>query len=92
MRSAVPDVGIQIDVVEGQVTHHQGIRFAGSRSARPGGAGPATVSIVVWDAKSDEFSVSLEVGNTFKVAGQTWRLDAIHDDGRGWYADLTRIA
>jgi len=35
----------------------------------------------------------LHEGETFQIAGQTWRLDKIHMEGvRRWYADLTRIA
>ena len=35
----------------------------------------------------------LREGETFQIAGQTWRLDKIHTEGvRRWYADLTRTA
>ena len=88
----MPDVGIQIDVVEGQVTHHRGIRFAGGGAVQSAQAESAKINIAVWDGKDDEFSIALQEGDVFEIAGQSWRLDAIHDDGRGWYADLTRIA
>lgn len=38
-----------------------------------------------------EFDAELREGDTFRVAGQTWRLDAIHDAGQFWHADLTRV-
>ncbi len=88
----MPDIGIQIDVVEGQVTHHHGISFAGSRSVAAWRCRTGHSEIACGTKRERRVQVSLEEGNTFKIAGQTWRLDAIHDDGRGWYADLTRIA
>ncbi len=88
----MPDVGIQIDVVEGH--GDAAIAEPGSPAgATVRGAEPAKVNISVWDGKDDEFSVTLQEGEVFEIAGQSWRLDkTIHDDGRGWYADLTRIA
>jgi hypothetical protein len=54
---------------------------------------PTTIEITVWDNNSDEErKVTLREGETFEIAGQTWRLDKIHEDPRRWCADLTRIA
>ncbi|MGE5288026.1 MAG: DUF6406 domain-containing protein [Micromonosporaceae bacterium] len=41
--------------------------------------------------RAREFDTDLREGDTFRVAGQTWRLDAIHDAGHSWHADLTCV-
>ena len=46
----------------------------------------------LWDGKSNEQKFELSVGETLEFSGQTWRLDEIDDEGRRWYATLTRIA
>ena len=34
----------------------------------------------------------LGVGETLEFSAQAWRLDEIDDEGRRWYAALTRVA
>jgi len=69
------------------------VSFAGSNLFPATTSEPTKVKIAVWDENSSEdYKVTLQEDDTFQIARQTWRLDAIHDDGRGWYADLTRIA
>ena len=86
-------VGVQIHVGNGRVAATaDGVRFGGSDAFPATDAEPARIEIAAWEKDSAEIEVSLREGDTFEVAGQTWRLDAIHDDGRRWYADLTRIA
>ncbi len=87
-------IGVTIQVGKGVVSDtDDGIGFGG-RNAVPATADEAAkVRIATWDGKSEEFSVYLREGETFQIAGQTWRLDKIHMEGvRRWYADLTRIA
>ena len=87
-------VGQSIQVGKGVVSDTaDGIRFAGSYAFSATDAEPARVEIAVWDGQSEEFDVTLHEGETFQIAGQTWRLDKIHTEGvRRWYADLTRTA
>lgn len=88
------EVGFQVQVGQGVVARPGGaIRFAGSYVFAASEDEAVRVEIAVWDEASAEFDVSLREGETFEVAGQTWRLDKIHSQGvRRWYADLTRIA
>jgi len=71
-----------------------GIRFAGRNLFPAADQEPAEAKIAAWDEGSGrEFNARLREGDTFEIAGQTWRLDKIHSEGqRRWYADLTRIA
>jgi Family of unknown function (DUF6406) len=39
-----------------------------------------------------ERQFGLGVGETLEFSAQTWRLDKIDDEGRRWYATLTRVA
>ena len=87
-------IGTRIQVGQGVVSRPgAGTRFAG-RNAVPARDGePAKVRISVWDDESsEEFNIYLHEGETFQIAGQTWRLDKIYEDPRRWCADLTRIA
>lgn len=87
------DTGVKIQVVQGQVRDYRGIAFAGSSATPAKDREPAKVRISVRDwGSSEELNVSLREGETFEIAGQTWRLDKIHEDPRRWCADLTRIA
>ncbi len=89
------DIGSQIQVGQGAVARPgDGIRFAGSDVFPAAGGEPARAKIAAWDENSsEEFDTRLREGDTFEIAGQTWRLDKIHSEGqRHWYADLTRIA
>jgi hypothetical protein len=89
----VSNTGVQIQVVQGQVRDYRGIAFAGRNVVPARNGEPAKVRISVWDeGSSEEFNVYLREGETFEIAGQTWRLDKIHEDPRRWCADLTRIA
>jgi hypothetical protein len=91
----VSDIGSRIQVGKGTVSRPgNGIRFAGSNVFPTTNSEPATAKISVWDEDSgQEFDTRLCEGQTFEIAGQTWRLDKIHAEGqRRWYADLTRIA
>ena len=86
-------VGAQIHVGNGRVAATaDGVRFGGSDAFAATKTEPRRIEIAAWVGDSGEVDVSLHEGDTFEIAGQRWRLDAIHDDGRGWYADLTRIA
>jgi hypothetical protein len=92
VRNTLSEIGTHTQVVHGQVSHCGSISFGGSDAFRATDAEPARIEITAWAKDAAEVDVSLHEGETFQIAGQTWRLDAIHDDGRGWYADLTRIA
>ncbi len=87
-------VGQSIQAGKGVVSDTgDGVRFGGSYAFSASGSEPARVEITVWDGRSVELDVTLQEGDTFQIAGQTWRLDKIHMEGvRRWYADLTRIA
>jgi hypothetical protein len=89
----VSEVGETIKVGQGVVSDtDEGIGFGG-RNAVPARDGEsAKVRIAVWDGISTEFSIYLHEQDTFQIAGQTWRLDRIHDDGPRWHVDLTRVA
>ena len=87
------DIGVQIQVVHGQVRDHHGIAFAGNNAVPAKTGEPAKIRITVRDwNSSDELNLTLREGETFQIAGQTWRLDKIYEDPRRWCADLTRIA
>ncbi len=88
------DIGSQIQVGQGTVSRPgNGVRFAGSDMFPATTTEPTTAKIAVWAEGPTEFDVRLGEGETFEIAGQTWRLDKIHSEGqRRWYADLTRIA
>jgi hypothetical protein len=89
----VTSIGVHIQVAQGQVRDHRGVSFAGSYQFPALDDQPTTIEITVWDNNSDEErKVTLREGETFEIAGQTWRLDKIHEDPRRWCADLTRIA
>ncbi len=94
MRMAVSQIGDMIQVGRGVVSDtDDGVGFGGRNAVPAIESEPAKVRIAAWDGKSEEFSVYLHEGETFQIAGQTWRLDKIHMEGvRRWYADLTRIA
>ncbi len=87
-------VGFQAHVGEGVVSStDDDISFAGSYVFPASDTESAKVELAVWDDVSTEIDVTLHEGETFEIAGQTWRLDKIHSEGqRHWYADLTRIA
>ena len=76
------EAGDTIKVGQGVVSDtDDGIGFGG-RNAVPARDGEsAKVRIAVWDAESTEFSIYLHERETFEIAGQTWRLDGIHDEG-----------
>ena len=79
-------------VSDGVVERVDGLNFGG-RYCFPEGDGEATsVELAVWTSEIKAVHVKLHVGDDFKFAGQTWRLDEIDDDGRHWYATLTRVA
>jgi Family of unknown function (DUF6406) len=90
----VTKVGTCIQVGRGVTSDtDDGIGFGGRNAVPASAEEPAKIRIAVWDGKSDEFSVYLREGETFQIAGQTWRVDKIHNEGvRNWYADLTRTA
>jgi Family of unknown function (DUF6406) len=90
----VSAIGSQIQVGEGVVSRAgDGIRFAGSYIFPASNGQPITIEITVWDkSTAGENKVTLREGETFQIAGQTWRLDKIYEDPRRWCADLTRIA
>ncbi len=89
------DIGSRVQVGQGTVSRPgNGIRFAGSNLFPATNSEPTIAKIAVWDENSaEEFVARIGEGETFQIAGQTWRLDKIHSEGqRRWYADLTRIA
>jgi Family of unknown function (DUF6406) len=90
----VSEAESHIQVGEGVVSRPSAhIRFAGRNAVPAKDDEPAKVRIAVWDeSSSEEFNVYLREGETFEIAGQTWRLDKIHEDPRRWCADLTRTA
>jgi hypothetical protein len=90
----VSGIGTEIQVGQGVVSRADDrIRFAGRNAVPARNSEPAKVRISAWDeGSSEEFNVYLREGETFEIAGQTWRLDKIHEDPRRWCADLTRIA
>ena len=88
----MPDTRVQIQVSQGTVRRLKGISFAGNYAFPATEAEPARIEITVWEKDSPEVEVVLHEGETFEIAGQTWRLDKIHSEGqRRWYADLTRV-
>jgi len=90
----VSRIGTSIQVGQGVVSDtDDSISFAGTNIFPAMGAEPLAAQIAAWDNKSDEErKVTLREGETFQIAGQTWRLDKIYEDPRRWCADLTRIA
>ncbi len=88
----VTGAGTRIQVAAGRVAGYQGIRFGGFAYLAATGTRLPRVRIVVWHS-GGEFDANLCEGDTFRVVGQTWRLDAIRGNGNGhsWHADLTRI-
>ncbi|HUK71115.1 MAG TPA: DUF6406 domain-containing protein [Streptosporangiaceae bacterium] len=87
------DIGVQIQVSQGVVRRYKGASFGGSYAFPATDTEAARIEITVWEKDSEESEVALHEGETFEIAGQTWRLDKIHSEGqRRWYADLTRIA
>jgi Family of unknown function (DUF6406) len=79
-------------VSDGVVERVDGLNFGG-RYFFPAGDGEAeSVELAVWTSEIRAFHVKLHVGDNFEFDGQTWRLDEIVDDGRHWYATLTRVA
>jgi Family of unknown function (DUF6406) len=95
MRKKVSDIGSHVQVGQGTVARPgDGIRFAGHNAFPAADQKPATAKIAAWDEHSGrEITARLHEGETFEIAGQTWRLDKIHSEGqRRWYADLTRVA
>jgi Family of unknown function (DUF6406) len=86
----VPDAGTRIQVAAGRVTGYHGIRFGGFACVAATGTRSAWIRIVVRHP-GGEFDANLREGNTFRVGGQAWRLDAIHGSGHSWHADLTRV-
>jgi len=79
-------------VSDGVVERMDGLSFGG-RYCFPAGDGEAqSVELAVWNDDVKAVRVKLHVGESFDFQGQTWRLDEIDDQGRHWYATLTRVA
>jgi hypothetical protein len=81
----------EIQVAAGQVTGYNGIRFGGLAWAPATASRPARVRVAVRHP-AGEFFADLREADTLRVAGLVWRLDAIHDYGHSWRADLTLIS
>jgi hypothetical protein len=94
VRKIVSQVGDSIEVGKGVVSDtDDGIRFGGRYAFSGTDREPAMVELATWDKHTKAVHVELREGETFEIAGQTWRLDKIHNEGvRRWYADLTRTA
>ncbi len=87
-------VGDSIQVGKGVVSNtDDGVRLGGRYAFSATDRQPARVEIAVWDANTKAVHIVMCEGETFDIAGQTWRLDKIHSEGgRDWCADLTRTA
>ncbi len=91
MNGPLPDMntGTRIHIAHGQVTGHQGTRFAGITCVPATGSKPARVHIAIRHG-ARELTAELHAGDTVHLADHTWRLDAIHVS-RPWHATLTRV-
>ena len=87
-------VGDSMEVGKGVVSDtDDGISFGGRYAFSATDSEPARVELAVWDEHTKAVHVDVCEGESFEIAGQTWRLDKIHNEGvRRWYADLTRTA
>ncbi len=81
--------GVQIHVAQGEVAGHQGIRFGGICCVPATAGTPAQVRIAVRH-DTGELTAKLQEGDVLRLPGQTWRLVAIHANGRRWHATLIR--
>ena len=85
-------IGAQVSVGNGTVFRRDGLSFGGRYCFRATDGEAESVELAVWTDDTEAVHVKLHVGETFEFEGQTWRLDEIDDEGRRWYATLTRIA
>lgn len=85
-------VGDQVHVGKGGTFDADGLIFGGRRRVPAADSKPERVVVAVWNEDSSAQDFELSLGETLKLAGQTWRLDQINDSQRRWYATLTRTA
>ena len=85
-------INAQAMVSGGVVERMDGLSFGGSHHLTATDTKPERIIVSLWDGESNEQKFELSVGETLEFSGQTWRLDEIDDEGRRWYATLTRIA
>jgi Family of unknown function (DUF6406) len=85
-------INTQATVSGGVVERVDGLSFGGSYHLAATDTKPERIIVSLWDGKSNEQKFELSVGETLEFSRQTWRLDEIDDEGRRWYATLTRIA
>ena len=82
--------GAQIHVSQGQVAGYQGTRFGGVCCSPTTSNAPAEVVIAIRHG-TRETTVHLHEGDTLRLPGQMWRLEAIHAIGCHWHATLARL-
>ena len=85
-------IGAQVMVGNGRVFDREGLSFGGRYCFPATDDEAQSVELAVWTDDTDAVHVTVHVGDTFMFQGQTWRLDEIDDEGRRWYASLTRVA
>jgi Family of unknown function (DUF6406) len=85
-------IGMRVPVSGGTVFRRDGLSFGGSNHFPATDTKPERIIVSMWDGKSNEQKFELSVGETLEFSGQSWRLDEIDDEGRRWYATLTRVA
>lgn len=83
--------GAKVSVGSGGVFDCDGLSFGGRYYFPATDDEARSVELAVWTDDIKAVHVKLHTGDTFKFEGQTWQLDEIDDEGRRWYASLTRI-
>ena len=82
--------GAQVHVGQGQVASYQGTRFGGVCCSPAISSAPAQVVVAIRHC-TREVTVKLREGDTVRLPGQIWRLQAIHATGCRWHATLARL-
>ena len=85
-------IGVHAYVANGVVERADGLSFGGRYHFNATDSEPEGVELAVWAEDTDAVHMELHLGETLEFSGQTWRLDEISDQGRGWSATLTRVA
>jgi len=85
-------IGTHAHVANGVVERADGLNFGGRYHFDATDTEPEGLELAVWAEDTDAVQIELHVGETLEFSGQTWRLDEISSEGRGWSATLTRVA
>ncbi len=84
-------IGAHAYVANGVVERAEGLSFGGRYHFEATDGEPEGLELAIWADDSDTVQVELHIGETLEFSGQTWRLDQISSQGRGWNATLTRV-